>query len=142
MKQTVIFFMLQLLRGLPGGDDNVYANVALAEAIGNYVSAEGVVSFLEQNNDVSHAVVNAYLELRFSNLKAMSFHSAEYFLMHWKTIRELWNEAELIRQKVPTMSAEELVCEKRRLQNLCATLGYDKRSLQHATEIVAHAFIT
>ena len=94
------------------------------------------------NSDVSPEVILRYLGLRFSNLRAMSFQSAKYFLLHWEAIRMLWNEAALLRQKAPTLSAPQVVREKQRLQNLCATLGCDNTSIQYASEIVAYAFST
>ena len=140
MKQKIVFFILQLLCGLSGGDDSVYADAALAESIGSYAEAEGIVSFLEKNSDVSEDAILRYLELRFSNLRAMSFRSAKYFLLHWEEIRMLWNEATLLRQKAPTLSVPQAAREKQRLQNLCAMLGCDNSSIQYASELVAYAF--
>ena len=139
MKRKIVLFVLQVLQKLPGGDNSIYENTALAKAIGDYAEAEGIVSFLERNRDAPPEAINRYLELRFSNLRAMTFRSAEYFLLHWRTLRMLWNEAGVLRQKAKSMSEAEIISEKRRLQNLCAMLGGDGESLTYASEIVAFA---
>lgn len=141
MTQTIVYIILQLLRGLPGGNDSVYTNVVLAEAIGDYVNAMGIVAFLEQNQDISRTVMKHYLTIRLSNICTMSFKSAEYFFLHWKILQDLWNEAELLHRKTASLPCDEQIREIKQLQDHCAVLGSDKLSIQYASEIVNHAII-
>lgn len=136
MMKTIILFVLQLLRTLPGGSNAVYTDVKLTEGIAAYAEAEGIAACLNQNSDAPAGVVRRYLELRFSNLKAMTCQSARYFFLHWETLRMLWGEAKLLHQKASALSESELTQEKRRIQNLSAELGCDQIGLQFANEII------
>lgn len=139
MRNKIILFVLQLLRNLPESDTNIYTDEELASAIASYAEGEGIISFLEENSSLPVEVINRFLELRFANIKAMSFQSARYYLLKWQVIKMLWNEASVVRQKAPVMSPSELAQEKQRIQDLCASLGSDRLSLQYSNEIVNYA---